>query len=299
MVKRFLRISLLSIYFVLVLVITLTKDPFFIEGNNSTNISTGMIRELNGLYSWPLDLIKGRNINIGNREFPLIAVIDSGVNLNNKYLCDGCIKQISLVDDSTKIHGTLVTGLIIGNGDGITTPRGLLPNSNLLSIEAGTDNGVTIENLIRAIDLAVESKAKVINISLTTKIKSEKLEKSIENAIAEGTIIIASAGNEGEEMNEFPGRYKNVIAVSALTKSGVLDERSNYAIGNIAAPGNYLLTTGNTSNDMDWFSGTSAATPLVTSVVSIMLTICPNLNANEIKEIILDTATKKNMVILL
>ncbi|WP_084760596.1 S8 family peptidase [Cohnella panacarvi] len=297
MVSRFLHIKYILLL-VICIVTTLVLGSDTISNRkiiiSEVYTSTGLNKELNGLYTWPLDLINGRNIiSLNQKNIPLIAVIDSGIDLNNKFLCSSCIKQITLENTPSSVHGTLVTGLITANGDGVITPRGILPNANILSIDVGSESGISIDRLIEAINLAVVNKAKIINISLTTKTDSDELRIAIENAISSGVIIIAAAGNDGENENDFPGRYKDVIAVSALTKSGFVDSRSNYSAGNIAAPGSYLLTTGSTTNGMDWFSGTSAATPLVSAAVAIILSISPDLKAEDIKSLLIASATKK------
>jgi subtilisin family serine protease len=152
------------------------------ENSSTENLSVSYI-EKNGLYSWPVVNMNARGIvPFSDSNLPIIGVIDSGIDLNNKYISAKNVKQITLDSESIhsqKNHGTMVAGLIIANGDGANLPGGILPGANLVSIQSGTDAGMTIAQLVKAIDLVVENGAEVINISNGTSESSPELERTI------------------------------------------------------------------------------------------------------------------------
>lgn len=251
-----------------------------------------------GILGWPIMAINGTDIFPWHGSCaPLIAILDTGVDTSNPFLRNSNIRQIVIDRDgnySSELHGTMVAGLIVSNGNGWSTPGGLIPNANLLSIQVGTDSGTSTQQLAAAIVLAVNEGAKIINISLGAPSSSPELEKAVEYAISQGVIIVAASGNQNLTYNNYPAAYEDVIAVSSLSANQKLGNNTNYDFHhNIAAPGDFLLTTGplnKTNQSKQWISGSSASAPLVTSLVAVLLSNHPSLNASQVRQIILDSA---------
>ncbi len=133
-------------------------------------------------------------------------------------------------------------------------------------------------------------------------------------------MLICSAGNYGvnsDESPQYPAGYgdkrlfpeiNNVISVGALTSAGYRAVFSNYGQNSvdIYAPGMSILSTyptalceaGNCESDgsehyangYHYMDGTSMAAPHVSGVAALMLSINPNLEASQIKDIILECA---------
>lgn len=105
--------------------------------------------------------------------------------------------------------------------------------------------------------MAVNEGARVINISLGTPKSSPELEDAVKYAISKGSVIVAAAGNQDLAYNIYPAAYEDVIAVSSIAADQKLGNFTNHDIHNIAAPGDYLLTTGpsnQTEQSMLWIS---------------------------------------------
>lgn len=117
-----------------------------------------------------------------------------------------------------------------------------------------------------------------------------------------------SAGNYAQYFPntiEFPANMKEVISVGAIDKNGKLWNYSQYGEGLcLVAPsgdGNSssdIVTTDrmgslgyNNSNYTEHFSGTSAACPQVAGIAALILSARPDLNASEVKNALLSTAT--------
>lgn len=153
------------------------------------------------------------------------------------------------------------------------------------------------------------------------------LERILAEAVADGVVVIFSAGNGHRA---FPGSHKDVISIGGVTAwaDGTL-EASSYAssfasqffpgrmvpdvcgivgsaqpVGqNRFLPAHIMLPVPNgaglegdnlpqTSRGKGWgiFSGTSAAAPQTAGVVALMLSANPNLRPNTVKQILRDTA---------
>jgi subtilisin family serine protease len=134
-------------------------------------------------------------------------------------------------------HGTHVTSIITGyhftRGTVDTWVSGVAPGVTIIPVLVlddwvGFDNdgngyfftGGTDEMVAAGIryvgDLAKEHQIKiVINLSLGGSTPAPMIEEAINYAISQGCIIVASAGNEGEDGMGWPGAYNQVISAAA------------------------------------------------------------------------------------
>jgi subtilisin family serine protease len=132
-------------------------------------------------------------------------------------------------DEALSGHGTHVASTIIGynwlTGEGYRTIKvsGVAPSAKIIPIKAlwwmdeyGT-SVATWDCIATAINyatsLAIQHNIKlVINLSLGGGSPSGAVEMEIKKAIKEGVIVVAAAGNSGEEGMDYPGAYKEVIS---------------------------------------------------------------------------------------
>lgn len=137
--------------------------------------------------------------------------------------------------------------------------------------------------MARGLLYAIRSKVQVINFSLGwpgTR-DSELLKKMIGEAIKQGIIVVAAAGNDSTRALLRPCAYEGVICVGSHGPDGALSHFSNYGSGvDLAAPGLNVLSTFPMDQrpisfretwGFEYLSGTSQAAPFVTGVVADML----------------------------
>ena len=201
----------------------------------------------------------------GRGEGAVIAVVDSGVDVNHEDLRDRIVGQVSCVgsggdparcrgsaqDDDG--HGTHVAGIAVATGDNGVGVSGVAPRASLLAVRvlahdcsSGTctarGSGADVAAGIR---WAARNGADVINLSLGETVSTTfgpDFGGAVDEAWSRGAVVVVAAGNDfalSPLANTSPA-----IVVSATTRDDVRASYSNgssNAIGNagfgMAAPG--------------------------------------------------------------
>lgn len=152
--------------------------------------------------------------------------------------------------------------------------------------------------------------ARVLNLSLGGYASDQACpaayQTAIDAAVARGAIVVVAAGNSSIDASYArPGNCNNVITVAATNRSGGLATYSNYGpLVEIAAPGgeagtnNGILSTvngGSTAPIADYgyseYRGTSMSAPHISAIVSLMLSVDPDLTTQTATWILRHTAT--------
>lgn len=187
-------------------------------------------------------------------------------------------------------HGTAVAGIISAvknNGIGIS---GAAPGAKLLCLRAFDKNGEGEEDDVAAAILyAANMNAKIINMSFGDDKFSLLLYEVIKYAYEKNIVMIASAGNSNSNLPHYPSGFSEVISVGASDKSGYKANFSNYGSTiDLIAPGVDIYTTYK-DNAYNYFSGTSASSPIVSACVALILSV-NNFSPSEIKQILRNTS---------
>ena len=153
----------------------------------------------------------------------LVAIIDSGVNYNHvdlkDHLWDGGSQYPhhgynfiapgqSTLDN--KGHGTHCAGTICGDGtSGLAT--GMAPDATLMCLKVSDPNvNATTEQIISAIEFAVDNGADIISMSLgwypSTDL-SATFRTVFSNVLEAGVVTAVAAGNSGSEQSSYPVPY--------------------------------------------------------------------------------------------
>lgn len=239
--------------------------------------------------------------------------VTAGEVATNPFL-SGCT-----VEDSTW-HGTHIAGIVgaaANNGIGIA---GFNWNAAILPVrvsgKCGAYRSDVIDGMRWAAGLPVPNvpnnarPAKIINISLGSpgSCQTSAYDLAMVDVLATGAIVVAAAGNEDAGLIQ-PANCTGVISVGAVRGDGTRAVYSNSGAGlTIMAPGgdytsganDRLLSTNNagTTTPQPYSStgfyvslaGTSFSTPVVTGVVSLMLSANPNLTSAQVIDILRTTA---------
>lgn len=172
-------------------------------------------------------------------------------------------------------HGTMVASLV----------RLVAPAAKIMPLKAfQADGSSNTFDLIRAIYYAADHGATVINMSFNMKESSTELERSIRYAAARKVVLVASAGNDGNEIIVYPAAYPQVKGIASLDEFSVRSGFSNYGpmLVTIAAPGEGMIVAYPGGNYASAW-GTSFSTPLVAGAISLLKQVNPTWTASQIE----------------
>ncbi len=255
-------------------------------------------------------------VNIKHGQKVKVAVLDSTADIQHQDLASNVVPSQSFdmqtgtakpYKTTGATHGTHVSGImgaVANNGAGGTGIGSGSTNQVMEMIELNVLNDITNKAstsvLIAAINQAVQSGAKVINMSLgyesTGHSIDQLFETAIDSAVSKGTVVVAAACNYSSDAVFYPSDFANVISVINTKNytdptSNAKASSSNYGANKtISAPGESIYST-ILSNNYGINSGTSMAAPIVSGVVAMMLYVNPSLTPAQITSMLTSTAT--------
>ena len=289
------------------------KSTYKIDDNAHINLST----------AW--NTTKGKK---SNAEAIKVAIIDEGFEVSHPEIKDQIFATYNVMTGTTDVsntststfsHGTAVAGVIASKYLGVAPEAQLiLINIDLLD-DYQSSSTLTEADLITAFQKAVDLGAQVINCSwgggTVSGILSAKIQELKDNNIT----VVFSAGNDSSNLDSDgttdESELSSVIGVGASSVENDITSYSNYGSQiDLIAPAGGNTTDGllgilsldltgtngiNTSTQLglvnynySFVQGTSFSAPTVSGVVALLLAAKPTLTANEIRQILIDTADK-------
>ena len=268
--------------------------------------------------------------NVSPKREAIIAVIDTGVDINHYELKDsvwtnrdeipgngidddlnGYVDDIHgynfhhknanvFTDAMVDVHGTHAAGIMVAKheNNGI---KGIAydPSVKIMPLKVldQNENGY-VSSVVSAIYYARDNGARICNLSLG----SYKYEATIDHAIRScpNMVFVVSAGNGAnfngyslDEKDVYPAKlnYSNVITVSNACFDQTRYVSANYgSYVDVFAPGTFILSTSPTNN-FAYLTGTSMAAPFVSAVCAMIYSRFPNAPVALYKNIIINGAT--------
>jgi subtilisin family serine protease len=235
-----------------------------------------------------------------------VAVLDTGADAEHIDLAPNLLEgeQVGLDGpvlvrpnhEDPQGHGTMVAGVIGAVGNNGLGTAGVCWRASILPIRVERDGVIRLSAVIDGISRASLSGARVINMSLGTAEANVLLVQAIEAARQRKVLVVASAGNDGVNLDVDP-RYPasidlpNVITVAALDREGNLADFSNYGrqTVDIAAPGVEVFTTF-PGNRIAIPSGTSFSAPMVAGTLALIYAKHPDRGMRFARERLLENA---------
>jgi type VII secretion-associated serine protease mycosin len=228
-----------------------------------------------------------------------VAVIDQGVDGNHPDLKGRLLPGYNAVNPmnqgSPDFHGTHVAGIIAANKNNGAGGYGVNPSAKILPIDVfDRDWGATDYAIAQGILYAVEKGAKVINMSLGGPMPSPLIEEALKKAAEKNVVVVAAAGNSGDNSLSYPAAYEGVISVGSINHEKKLSDYSTYGTSvDIVAPGEEVYSTiyeYEKKSSYRKLSGTSMSSPMVAGVASLLLSKYPNLTPLQVEYILEHTA---------
>lgn len=223
-----------------------------------------------------------------------VAVIDTGVNgaheeLSGRVLAgwntldyDGLVPAGAMaagVNSDNLGHGSHVAGIIAAAGNNGTGIAGVAWGVSILPVKlfgvdsSGNKIGGEDAQLIAALLWAVDNGADVINLSLGSPLFNPLIADAINYALTQGVVVVASMGNDGRAVVNFPAAYSGVIAVGSTGSADTLSGFSSLGPHiSVSAPGESIYSLGYSSSSSYVFnSGTSMSAPFVSGLAAVLL----------------------------
>jgi subtilisin family serine protease len=207
-------------------------------------------------------------------------------------------------------HGTHCSGVAAGTGAPGYNHIGVAPKANLVGIKIGNNNGIPQNAALRGLDWAIANKDKFgIDILSNSwgfyfgtpayQNGESAISRTMDEAVEAGLAVFVAAGNTAVSMTVYaPGDSERAITVGSVNDNHVLSIFSSQgptadgrikpdvcAIGEEVRSPNAGSGTGYGN-----FGGTSAATPMAAGLAALMLQADPNLEPDDVKQIMHETS---------
>ncbi|WP_443940019.1 S8 family serine peptidase [Pedobacter sp. MW01-1-1] len=209
-------------------------------------------------------------------------------------------------------HGTHVAGIISADRTNKIGVNGVADALIMPIRVTGVKGDEYDKDVALAIRYAVDNGANIINMSFGKPLSPQKdwIDEALLYAQKKGVLVVHAAGNASTDVDQilaYPVKHiqnqadvRNFINVGNLAIDGNPAKSSNYGKTNvdIFAPGMAINSLA-PNNAYALKGGTSMASPLVAGVAAFVLSYFPNLNAEELKEIILKSAFDRKDVLVL
>lgn len=205
-------------------------------------------------------------------------------------------------------HGTHVAGIIAANRNNEIGIKGIADNVRIMSVRAVPNGDERDKDVANAIIYAVDNGAHIINMSFGKSFSPHKeaVDKAIKYAESKGVLMIHAAGNDGKNLDSeynYPTRKidksneaKAWIEVGASSWGAGEDfvgSFSNYGKKSVTlfAPGVEIYST-TPDNTYESLQGTSMASPATAGVAAIIMSYFPDLNATQVRDILVQSTRK-------
>jgi len=218
--------------------------------------------------------------------------------------------------ESWQWHGTQTS--VVGAGDGHLSDgvyRGLAHKSELVLVKVSENGRITEENIARGLKWVIANRdrfnVRVLNLSLggdeDVPCTQSIIDQAAEEAIRNGIVVVAAAGNSDSNHSIPPANSPSVITVGGYHDNngkGLDLYHSNFgptADGTVkpevVAPAKWVAAptlpdTKDLTTHYQHVDGTSFAAPIVTSIVAQMIEANPRLTPGAIKNILISTADR-------
>lgn len=262
------------------------------------------LQKIGADYAW--------NTTKGNSTI-LVAVIDSGVDYTHPDLqanyvplgYDWVNKDTDPLDDEG--HGTACAGIIaatLNNELGVAgVAQVKIMAEKIFGVKPVVISGKTYyteiggeyADMTNSIIHATDAGADILSCSWYTLGDMSIIRDAVNYATAHGVLIVASAGNTGVNLFQYPAAYNDVISVTATDSNDTIAPFSSYGSWvDVAAPGVNIYTTMPTyhvslNDDHNWTmnysytNGTSFSCPMAAGVAALIWSNHPNITSTQVK----------------
>jgi PKD repeat protein len=269
--------------------------------------------------NWHLDAISAEqawDITKGSSHVK-VAVVDNAMWTEHPDLVNKVVKKIDLADndtittpfsstDLTYSHGTHTCGLVAAESDNTTGVASIGYNSSLIAVKAGRDSDGALIAGFQGITWATDNGANIISMSWGSVTGGITGQNVVDYAYNHGVVLLASAGNDGTTVLNYPAAYDHVISVASTDEGDAKSSFSQYgptidvcAPGGSASSGLGLFSVLSTTytdasflgaglfgvtGKYDVMAGTSMSCPITAGLCALMLAVDSTLTPDRLEQ---------------
>jgi subtilisin family serine protease len=217
----------------------------------------------------------------------LVAVLDTGIDADHPDLQGAAVTGLDLTASTVGAedvdgHGTAVAGIIAARANNHQGIAGVCWSCSILPVKVLNDQAHgSMDELAEGIVEAADAGARLISMSLGGPAGSDTLNQAIGYAVAKDVILVAAAGNNSSSAPFYPAASPGVLGVAGTNEADLLYPWSDFGSWvRLAAPGcnPAPVAGGGYAN----FCGTSSATPVVSGLIALALSMRPGLSRDQI-----------------
>ncbi len=236
-----------------------------------------------------------------------VYVVDSGIQAQHIefYSSDPDEKRVNILFDAFGGggedhigHGTHMASIIAGQQVGFAV------NAHLHIVKVfDRELVVNPDHVVAGLEHAIQhhqqktsGRPSVLSLSFST-VKSGRIDKKIQEALAAGMTVVCAAGNHAQEASQFsPAHLGEIITVGAIDQQNQFitgEKGSNYgAQVDILAPG-FEVEGAGIANDRTYYkiSGSSVSAAYTAGVCACYLEQFPSADPFQVKELVIRSAT--------
>jgi subtilisin family serine protease len=228
----------------------------------------------------------------------IIAILDSGIQAGHPDLAGRVLPGYDFVNDDADPaddlgHGTAVAGVAVAVANNGAGSAGLASRCSALPVRVVNPSGfAAYSDIIEGIRYAVDRGARIINISIAGEAASLALQEAVNYAWSNNVVVVAAAGNAGNNTPQYPAACEHVVSVAATEADDSPASFSSFGTYvSIAAPGRGIWTTQlDTAIPYGAWSGTSFASPIVAATLALAASANHSLSNTQLVSLIEQTA---------
>lgn len=270
------------------------NDPLYSQQWGFKNTGQ-VIGGVTGIPGADINIEGAWDVTTGNPLLKL-AILDSGIPPGASEFSGRITPGYDFAnndDDPTddQGHGTNVTSIAAAKGNNNSLVAGVNWNSKIMPVKIlNSGNTGFYSWWVSGIIMASDSGAKVLNMSVGGSSYSQSLQDAVTYANSLGVIIVACMMNNNNNIPYYPAAFSNVISIGAINNQNKRAVPFCWGGGSsfgshidFCAPGERIIgLDAFNPNSTNYWCGTSQATPMVTGLVSLMLSINPDLTFSQV-----------------
>ncbi len=233
----------------------------------------------------------------------VVAVLDTGVDANHEDLGGALVAGRNIIDGDSDTtdhhgHGTSAAGIVGARSDNGLGVASYCWTCSIMPVKVlGDDGSGRTSDVAAGIVWATDNGADVINLSLGGSSGTTSMLNAVRYATDNDVLVVASAGNNGEEEASYPAAYAEVVGVAGTDQDDVRYSWSNYGSDvDVAAPGcNRTTVRGDHYGN---FCGTSSAAPVVAGIAGLVAAAHPGATVEHLRSALTDSAVDVGSIVV-